>query len=60
MGPRILPCGTPDTTVHVWSEDKLDKKFVVAENLAELVSKVGTADFEWIVYLKEHAVTRWK
>jgi len=25
--------------VHVWSEDKLNKKFVVAENLAELVSK---------------------
>ena len=24
----------------VWSEDKLDKKFVVAENLAELVSTV--------------------
>ena len=23
----------------VWSEDKLNKKFVVAENLAELVSK---------------------
>ena len=25
----------------VWSEDQLNKKFEVAENFAELVSKVG-------------------
>ena len=30
----------------VWSEDKLNKKFVVAENFAELVSTVALACLE--------------
>ena len=30
----------------VWSEDKLNKKFVVAENFAELVSTVDLACLE--------------
>ena len=33
----------------VWSEDKLNKKFVVAENFAELVSKgTGVSDSVYI------------
>ena len=34
----VLPCNMP--LFKVWSEDKLNKKFVVAENFAELVSTV--------------------
>ena len=32
-----------------WSEDKLNKKFVVAENLSELVSKGKRFFFTWRV-----------
>ena len=34
----------------VWSEDKLNKKFVVAENFAELVSTVALACLEGGVF----------
>ena len=33
----VIPWNMP--LLKVWSEDKLNKKFVVAENFAELVSK---------------------
>ena len=32
-----------------WSEDKLNKKFIVAENFAELVSKGKRFCFSWRV-----------
>ena len=32
--------------VKVWSEDKLNKKFVVAENFAELVSTIALTCLE--------------
>ena len=31
-----------------WSEDKLNKKFVVAENFVELVPKCGGSVAEWL------------
>ena len=38
--------------VKVWSENELNKKFVVAENVAELVSKGITALFNNMRTLK--------
>ena len=39
----------------VWSEDKLNKKFVVAENFAELVSKGKRF---WWDHLQQNALNR--
>ena len=39
----------------VWSEDKLNKKFVVAENFAEFVSKA----IEAILFIFVHFMSAW-
>ena len=48
----------------VWSEDKLNKKFVVAENFAKLVSKVSDSVYirlfhECMAWQKLHATDEW-